>query len=100
MATQTTQMARAQKLKNSRVNQSIKAPRLRRRVGSAKAAKAAMPGSARSKARSDKPVNQVAPTVTATNHKGKARLRGSARLGSVVPASATRTTAPKAKLAR
>ena len=71
MATQTTQMVSAQTLKNSKVNQSISAPKLRLRVGSAKAAKAAMAGSEVSSARSDRPVNQVAPTVTNTNHSGK-----------------------------
>ena len=73
MATQTTQMMSAQTLKNSSVNQSIRAPRLRRNVGNARAAKVAMAGSEVKSARSDKPVNQVAPTVTITNHSGKPR---------------------------
>ena len=73
MATQTTHMASAQKLKNSKVNQSISAPRLRLSVGSAKAAKVAMAGSEVSSARSDKPVNQVAPIVTSANHSGRPR---------------------------
>jgi hypothetical protein len=73
MAIQMTQMVRAQKLKNSSVNQSIRAPKLRRKVGKANAAKAAIPGKASKSALSDMPVNQVATTVTPLNHKGKAR---------------------------
>jgi hypothetical protein len=73
MATQITQIVSAHTLKNNRVNQSIKAPKLRRRVGSAKAANAEMPGKAKSKVRSDMPVSQVPPKVTSTNHKGKAK---------------------------
>ena len=75
MATQTTQMMSAQALKNSNVNQSIKAPKLRLSVGSAKAANVATAGKAVKSARSDKPVNHVAPTVTKANHKGKAKCK-------------------------
>ena len=73
MAIQMTQIVRAQKLKNSSVNQSIRAPKLRRKVGKANAAKAAIPGRASKRALSDMPVNQVAATVTAMNHNGKAK---------------------------
>jgi hypothetical protein len=73
MAIQTTQMVNAQKLKNKSVNQSISAPKLRLKVGKAKAAKAAIPGNASKRALSDMPVNQVAATVTTMNHKGKAK---------------------------
>ena len=71
MANQTTQMVSAQMLKNRRVNQSIKAPKLRLSVGNAKAAKVAIAGNDVNMARSDSPVNQVAPIVTAANQSGK-----------------------------
>ena len=73
MATQTTQMAKAQNEKNNKVNQSIKAPKLRRNVGNANAARQAMAGRATSSARSVMPVNQVSVMVTPTNHKGSAK---------------------------
>ena len=71
MAIQTTHTTKAQPLKNSKVNQSIQALRLRRKVGSANAASVAMAGRETSKARSDKPVNHVVPMVTVANQSGR-----------------------------
>ena len=62
MANQTTQMSKAQAEKNSSVNQSTRAERLRRSVGNAKAAKVAKAGKASKRARS-----RCAPMAVATN---------------------------------
>src|SRR5574343_2097940 len=65
--TQITQIAMTEALKNSRVNQSIKADMLRRSVGRAKAASAARAGRLSSRARSEGRVPTAQPSVTSTN---------------------------------
>ena len=70
---QTTQMIKAPALKKISVNQSMKAPMLRRKVGNANAANEAMAGSPNNKARSLKPDSQVEQMATSTNHNGKDR---------------------------
>jgi hypothetical protein len=68
---QTTQIINAPALKNSKVNQSIKALTLRFSVGKAKAAKVANAGKANNKERSPDSDKQVVKMTTVTNHKGK-----------------------------
>ena len=75
MAIQTTQITTPQPVKNSRVNQSIRAATLRCKVGRANAAKVARAGNASSRARSAGLVVSVAVRVTAANHSGSARCR-------------------------
>jgi hypothetical protein len=72
---QTTQMIKAQPLKKINVNQSIKAPRLRPSVGSAKAARAANAGSANNNDLSAALVVNVAALATATNQRGSHKWR-------------------------
>ena len=73
MAIQTTQMMKAQPEKNSRVNQSMKAATLRRKVGSAKAAKVASGGKASSRVRSADTVSKAVTTASRENHMGKTK---------------------------
>ena len=80
MAIQITQIARAEAVKNSSVNQSIKAPTLRRSVGRAKAASAARAGRPSSNARSAGWVVMVAPMDTRVNQRGTSRCRWPGRL--------------------
>ena len=70
MANQTTQMTKAQAEKNSSVNQSTKADRLRRSVGKAKAAKVAKAGRANNRARSRCPAMVAAINITAMTMRG------------------------------
>ena len=74
-----TQMAAMHAVKNSTVNQSIKALALRENVGSAKAAKAAKGGMDSSSARSAADVKIEVTQGTATNSTG--RLRWGLRQG-------------------
>ncbi len=68
-------MNSAQPEKKSRVNQSISADTLRRKVGSAKAASVARAGRPSSSERSDDPVNSVLNSTTSTSHSGTATWR-------------------------
>jgi hypothetical protein len=72
---QTTQMVSAQPLKNSSVNQSIRAATLRLSVGRAKAASVASAGSPSSSARSAVSVSSAATSETSRNHSGSATWR-------------------------
>ena len=75
MAIQITQMARAQVVKNSSVNQSISEVTLRWSVGSAKAANAASGGRLSSKLRSEAVVVSVEAMAMPANHNGSATWR-------------------------
>ena len=75
MASHTTQMVKPQPEKNSKVNQSTSEAICRCNVGRAKAARLAIAGSAKSKVRSDEPVNSVASRVTHSSHRGSAMWR-------------------------
>ena len=68
-------MTMPQPVKNSSVNQSIKAAMLRRSVGSANAASVANAGRASSSVRSAGLVVTVAAIVTTANHSGRTRCR-------------------------
>ena len=73
IAIQMTQMMKAQPEKKMRVNQSIKAATLRRRVGKAKAASVASAGSANKRVCSADCVSKAVLTVSAVNHMGKTK---------------------------
>ena len=75
MAIQTTQTMAPQPVKNNKVNQSMRDAIGLCNVGSAKAAKLAIAGSASSKVRSDAPVHKVATMVVEASHRGSARWR-------------------------
>ena len=75
MAIQITQIAMAQLVKNSSVNQSISEATLRLSVGKANAASAASGGRLRSRLRSDAVVVRVTKMATPANHSGNATWR-------------------------